>query len=93
MKQLNCVLGSGFLSSFSLPLPQTHTLSAHIQHEWNPTHAFGNKYEIQTESRGPVVNTPASYPEGSRFKSRIQRPAILTEVFMAFHSSSRRMPR
>jgi hypothetical protein len=44
-----------------------------------------------TERRGRVVNTPASYSGRPGFESRLQRTAILIEVFVVFLSHIRRM--
>jgi hypothetical protein len=42
---------------------------------------------LQTERRGRVVSTPASYSGDPGFKYRPRRPATLTEVFRCFPQS------
>jgi hypothetical protein len=40
--------------------------------------------DMDTEHRGRVVNTPASYSRCPRFKSWPRRPAILIDVYRGF---------
>jgi hypothetical protein len=53
---------------------------------WKLNDFFLKSIDNFTERRGQVVNTPASYSGGPRFKSRSRRPAIPTEVFLLFYS-------
>jgi hypothetical protein len=64
-----------------LPLKQKQTSDHHV--------VILLSIEEFTERRGRVVNPPASYLGGLRFKSQPQRLAILTEVLVAFLSPSR----
>jgi hypothetical protein len=44
-------------------------------------------YENFAERRGRVVNTPASYSGGPRFKSQPRLPVMLIEFFCGFPQS------
>jgi hypothetical protein len=55
------------------------------------TKHFCNFSLLTTESRGRVVNIPASCSGGPRFDFRPRRPAILIEVFRGVPQLLRRM--